>query len=198
MWVFCLSVRCTDRQRPLWFRNIFFRKLEFNPSVCLVIQAHKNYNQRPTLSCAYNASDCVSHGIRGFVQWDMQWVLWNMHTVLSRFYPGQFWPPGIVVALACVCVCQSWAYLRDNSSPVPARITEFVPGVQNTLVRVPIVWGRLPFKVKFNFKFQISSMSGYSTIVNTTARVNTETVFWLTPILPEEILSCSSKLDNTF
>ena len=68
-----------------------------------------------------------------------------------------------------VCVCQSWAYLRDNSSPVPARITEFVPGVQNTLVRVPIVWGRLPFKVKFNFKFQISSMSGYSTIVNTTS-----------------------------
>ena len=43
----------------------------------------------------------------------------------------------------CVClsVCQSLACPRDNSGPVQARIAKFVPKMQKTLVKVPIVLG---------------------------------------------------------
>ena len=57
------------------------------------------------------------------------------------FTRGQFWPPGIVVACVCVCVYQSLACPHDNSSPVQARITKFGPEKQNTLVKIPIVFG---------------------------------------------------------
>ena len=36
--------------------------------------------------------------------------------------------------------CQPRASPRDNLSPVQARITEFGPEVQNTLVKIPIVF----------------------------------------------------------
>ena len=57
------------------------------------------------------------------------------------FTRGQFWPPGIVVACVCVCVYHSLACPHDNSSPVQARITKFGPEKQNTLVKIPIVFG---------------------------------------------------------
>ena len=41
----------------------------------------------------------------------------------------------------CVCVWQSRACPRDNSSPIQARITKFGPEMQNTLVWVLIVFG---------------------------------------------------------
>ena len=41
----------------------------------------------------------------------------------------------------CLCVYQSLACPHDNSSPVQARITKFGPGKQNTLVKIPIVFG---------------------------------------------------------
>ena len=60
----------------------------------------------------------------------------------NRFFTrGQFWPPGIVVASVCVCVYQSLVCPHDNSSPVQARITKFCPEKQNTLVKIPIVFG---------------------------------------------------------
>ena len=33
-----------------------------------------------------------------------------------------------------------WACPHYNSSPIQARITKFGPDVQNTLVKIPIVW----------------------------------------------------------
>ena len=40
-----------------------------------------------------------------------------------------------------VCACQLQTCPHDNSLPVAARITKFVPEVQNTLVKIPIVLG---------------------------------------------------------
>ena len=44
-------------------------------------------------------------------------------------------------SIACVCVYESLACPHDNSSPVQARITKFGPEKQNTLVKIPIVFG---------------------------------------------------------
>ena len=63
------------------------------------------------------------------------------HASLMIFTQGQFWPPGIVVACVCVCVYQSFACPHDNSSPVQARVTRFGREKQNTLVKIPIVFG---------------------------------------------------------
>ena len=42
----------------------------------------------------------------------------------------------------CLCVCiKSLACPHDNSSPVQAKITKFGPEKQNTLVKIPIVFG---------------------------------------------------------
>ena len=75
----------------------------------------------------------------------------NMKAALRVFTRGQFWPSGIVVACVCVCVCvrlsvcpsvcQSLACPHDNSSPVQVRITKFGPEKQNTLVKIPTVFG---------------------------------------------------------
>ena len=60
---------------------------------------------------------------------------------------GQFWPLGIVIACVCVsvrvsvCVYQSLACPHDNSSAVHARITKFGWETQNTLVKMPIIFG---------------------------------------------------------
>ena len=66
---------------------------------------------------------------------------------------GQFWPAGIVVACVCLSMCpyvrQPWACPawigqcpQDNFFwSIQARITEFGPEVQNTLVNIHIVLG---------------------------------------------------------
>ena len=63
------------------------------------------------------------------------------------FTRGQFWPSGVVIACVCVsvrvsvCVYQSLACPHDNSSAVHARITKFGWETQNTLVKMPIIFG---------------------------------------------------------
>ena len=73
------------------------------------------------------------------------------------FTQGQFWPSGIVILRASVCVClsvcQSLTCPHDNSGPVQAVITKFVPKMQNAYCFVD--WSTLTFKVKFNLKVQI-------------------------------------------
>ena len=49
--------------------------------------------------------------------------------------------PASVCLCIRVCVCQSRACPHDNSPLVQARITKFGTKVQNTLVKVPIVFG---------------------------------------------------------
>ena len=66
----------------------------------------------------------------------------NFHIMVipeAIFIRSQYWPSGIVIACVCVsvclclclCVCESvcqWlACPHDNSGPVRARITKFVP-----------------------------------------------------------------------
>ena len=41
----------------------------------------------------------------------------------------------------CVCVRQSSVCQDDNLSPAQATITKFGPEVQNTLIKIPIVFG---------------------------------------------------------
>ena len=61
-------------------------------------------------------------------------------------------------ASECVCVCVRMCVNyerdcpRDNSSPLPVRITKFVPEVQKTLVKIHIAF----VFVMFNLKLQIS------------------------------------------
>ena len=63
------------------------------------------------------------------------------------FTLGQLWPSGIVIACVCLCVCmcvcvrQSSVCPDDNLSPAQATITKIGPEVQNTLVKIPIVFG---------------------------------------------------------
>ena len=73
---------------------------------------------------------------------------WCMHSFHSLFFTrGQLWPSGIVVACVCLCVCacvcvrQSSVCPDDNLSPAQATITKFGPEVQNTLIKIPIVFG---------------------------------------------------------
>ena len=49
--------------------------------------------------------------------------------------------PASVCVCVCVCVHQSSVCLDDNLSPAQATITKFGPEVQNTLVKIPIVFG---------------------------------------------------------
>ena len=69
--------------------------------------------------------------------------------------PWQFsWPEASfgfrVLSLStyvCVCfrspVCQPWACLRDDLSPIQARVTTFGPAMQNTFVKIPNVSGAI-------------------------------------------------------
>ena len=69
-------------------------------------------------------------------------AIWQPYWNFTR---GQFWPSGIVIACVCVsgcpCVYQSLACPHDNSSAGQARITKFGSEIQNTLVKMPIVFG---------------------------------------------------------
>ena len=102
-------------------------------------------------------SDCVP----GYYlkQWKLNWhakvtprfhlagLKWNDLLISAEqvFTWGQLWPSGIVIACICVCVyvCvpQSSVCLDDNLSPAQATITKIGPEVQNTLVKIPIVFG---------------------------------------------------------
>ena len=84
----------------------------------------------------------------------------NFTAILVRM-ENSFYPRPVLTFGYCrylllsVCVCpsvrQSRACPRDNSSPVHARTTKCGPGVQNTLVKIPVVldvdW---VWHVKFN------------------------------------------------
>ena len=55
----------------------------------------------------------------------------------------------------CLCVCQSLVCPRDNSGPVPARITKFGLQMQKTLVKVPIVmWTDRPWPSRLNLTWK--------------------------------------------
>ena len=62
-----------------------------------------------------------------------------------------------VRARACVCVfvpcvCQLQDCPLDDLWLIQARTTKFAQKMQNTKIHIPIVWGTLAFKVKFNWK----------------------------------------------
>ena len=83
---------------------------------------------------------------KGFLLWYvlLSRIPGSLPCMYGFFTRGQFWPPGIVVALVRPSVRLSVRHQvcpRDNSSPVQARITKFGPKIQNTLVKVPIVSG---------------------------------------------------------
>ena len=84
--------------------------------------------------------------------WNIKKIILLLKTKLSScpiFTRGQLWPSGIVVACVCLCVCvcvyvcvrQSSGCPDDNLSPAQATITKFGPEVQNTLIKIPIVFG---------------------------------------------------------
>ena len=58
-----------------------------------------------------------------------------------RFLPEASFGLRVLSSPVSVCVYQSLACPHDNSSPVQARITKFGPEKQNTLVKIPIVFG---------------------------------------------------------
>ena len=70
------------------------------------------------------------------------------------FARGQFWLSGIVISCVCVyvrvsvCVYQSLACQHNNSSAVQARITKLGSEMQNTLVKMPIIFGVIDLDLK--------------------------------------------------
>ena len=86
--------------------------------------------------------------------------------VNSTFYPRPvlslgycFSPPSVCVCVyVWVCIHQSWVCPCDHLSRVQNRITKFGPEVQNTLVKIPFVFGinwPWPSRLNFNFKVKI-------------------------------------------
>ena len=75
-----------------------------------------------------------------------------------HFYPRPVLAFGYCRCLRlCVClsVCQSLACPRDNSGSVQARITQFEPKMQRTLVKVPIVlWTDRPWLSRSNLTWK--------------------------------------------
>ena len=84
---------------------------------------------------------------------EMSHCCYEVYTTIVLFLIASFYPRPVLAfgychrlrlcVCPCVCqsVCQSLACPRDNSGPVQARIAEFGPKMQKTLVRVPIVLG---------------------------------------------------------
>ena len=63
---------------------------------------------------------------------------------IADFTQGQFGPSVLLLLVSvCVCLCvyQPQACLCDNLWPIQARITKFGPEMQNTLVKIHIVFG---------------------------------------------------------
>ena len=80
-----------------------------------------------------------------FLKWNRFWL--NMLGI-AHFYPRPVLAFGYchrlrlcVCPCVCVCVYQSLACPHDNSSAVHARITKFGWETQNTLVKMPIIFG---------------------------------------------------------
>ena len=81
----------------------------------------------------------------------LNWVVKLSYSTVSLlqgskfvFTRGQLWPSGIVGCVClclCVCVRQSSVCPDDNLSPPQGTITKIGPEVQNTLVKIPIVFG---------------------------------------------------------
>ena len=86
--------------------------------------------------------------------------LWRPHSF------GGFWPwPSRSNLTSKSKFTPFWACPCDNSSPDQTRTTKFGPEVENTLVKIFVVWGgqlTLPFKVNLYVKF-----SGITTTGNT-------------------------------
>ena len=60
---------------------------------------------------------------------------------MAPFLPEASFGLRVLSSPVSVCVYQSLACPHDNSSSVQARITKFGPEKQNTLVKIPIVFG---------------------------------------------------------
>ena len=79
------------------------------------------------------------------------WMMWRYYKLYQFYYPRPVLASGY-----CRCPCPSVRHQvcpRDNSSPVQARITKFGPKMQNTLVKVPIVfWGNQPWPSRSNLR----------------------------------------------
>ena len=117
----------------------------------------------------------------------------NEHIILTQIvrFMGSTWADryccccsGIVLACICLCVLpslyQSQGFPCNNLRPIKFRITKFGWVVQNTWVTLgKIFWGLIDLDLQGKIKL-------------TPRRLG-----WLTPILSEESLSFSSKLENT-
>ena len=94
---------------------------------------------------------CVQHSSHTGIKLRIKILVHSMTCIeiLSIFTRGQFWPSGIVIACVCVsvrvseclCVYQSLACPHDNSSAVKAKITKLGSEMQNTLLKMPIIFG---------------------------------------------------------
>ena len=89
--------------------------------------------------------DWPGSGRSNLSQWELNenflFFSWQAVNIFTR---GQSWPTGIVVACVCPSVRPSVRHQvcpRNNSLPVEASFTKFWPKMQNTLVKVPIVFG---------------------------------------------------------
>ena len=69
------------------------------------------------------------------------WIYFRSCYKQIQFLPEASFGLRVLSLPESVCVYQSLACPHDNSSPVQARITKFGPEKQNTLVKIPIVFG---------------------------------------------------------
>ena len=96
------------------------------------------------INCQETYIDQSQHNIYFVIS---TFILW-----LALFTRGQFWP--VVLSLpasVCLSVCQPRACPCNNSSPLQARTTKLGQKMQNTLVKIPIVFGvDWPWPVRSN------------------------------------------------
>ena len=83
-------------------------------------------------------------------QWQLMGsTIWRKSKLYHRFYPRtvlffEYWRH--LRLCVCVFVCQPRGCQCDNPSPVQARTTKFEK-IQNTLVKISVVWGTIAFSV---------------------------------------------------
>ena len=115
------------------------------------------------------------------------------------FIWGQFWPPDIVVASVCLSVrppvCHSRAcpcdMIHENLWPVPTGITKFGPGVPNTSVKIPVVWGLIDLALQrqiYTLKSEFCYVGFVHQIKYTKIIVNTKNNFDLLQFFEGEFL----------